>query len=177
MDDLAAEKVLCAAELVPPGRVASYGDLAAITGLGPRQVGAVMARLGHAVAWWRVTNHLGRLPRALLDDARGHWREEGIPVNQEGHGCQIGRCRADLAELERDYRVALAEMLATHGTALPRISRPADGALAAAGITTLEQLSDHPRDAIAGLHGMGPKGVRILEEALAAEGWRFRRPG
>ena len=54
-DDLLVEKVLRAVELVPPGRVASYGDIAQIVGTGPRQVGAIMARWGSDVSWWRIT--------------------------------------------------------------------------------------------------------------------------
>jgi predicted flap endonuclease-1-like 5' DNA nuclease len=51
-------------------------------------------------------------------------------------------------------------------TEIPRISRPADDALAAAGLTTLEQVARTPRKEVAALHGMGPKGVRILAEAI-----------
>jgi predicted flap endonuclease-1-like 5' DNA nuclease len=38
------------------------------------------------------------------------------------------------------------------------------------GITTLEQVARHSRDELLAIHGVGPKAVRILEEALAAEG-------
>jgi alkylated DNA nucleotide flippase Atl1 len=50
-----AERVLGAAENIPPGRVMSYGDIAEYLGeKGPRQVGRVMALWGGGVAWWRV---------------------------------------------------------------------------------------------------------------------------
>ena len=41
MDDVLVERVLRAVELVPRGRVVSYGDLAALVGTGPRQVAVV----------------------------------------------------------------------------------------------------------------------------------------
>src|SRR5690606_7125893 len=50
-----AERVLDVADLIPPGRVMTYGDVAEWLGEGgPRQVGRVMALYGGAVPWWRV---------------------------------------------------------------------------------------------------------------------------
>lgn len=37
------------------------------------------------------------------------------------------------------------------------------------------QLAHHAEHEIATLHGMGPKGIRILKQALAAQGRDFRR--
>src|SRR5579875_3811942 len=49
--------VLDVVDAIPPGRVMSYGDVAACLGRGgPRQVGRVMAVWGGAVAWWRVVH-------------------------------------------------------------------------------------------------------------------------
>jgi predicted flap endonuclease-1-like 5' DNA nuclease len=57
---------------------------------------------------------------------------------------------------------------------LPRaIGRPATGALAEAGYTRLDQLAGVPEMEIAGLHGVGPKAVRVLREALAEQGLSF----
>jgi predicted flap endonuclease-1-like 5' DNA nuclease len=42
------------------------------------------------------------------------------------------------------------------------------------GITTLEQVVRHSRDELLAIHGVGPKAVRILEEALAAEGLGYK---
>ena len=53
---------------------------------------------------------------------------------------------------------------------IPRISGPANGALQAAGLRTLEEVARTPRDEVAALHGMGPKGIRILAEAIQAAG-------
>ncbi len=58
---------------------------------------------------------------------------------------------------------------------LPRaIGRPATRALAAAGLTTLEQLAELTEAEIAALHGMGPKALRLLGQELAARGLHFR---
>ena len=56
---------------------------------------------------------------------------------------------------------------------LPTTSEPARRALETIGVTTLAQLATHPETEIAELHGMGPKGVRILKAALADAGLGF----
>jgi predicted flap endonuclease-1-like 5' DNA nuclease len=53
---------------------------------------------------------------------------------------------------------------------LPRIGAPATGALRSAGYTRLDQLAGVPERELAQLHGVGPKALRILREALAAAG-------
>jgi hypothetical protein len=55
---------------------------------------------------------------------------------------------------------------------LPRIGRPATRALLAS-YTGLGQLAGVPRATLAALHGVGPKALRILDEALAAHGLRL----
>lgn len=110
MDETLTELVLRAVELVPPGRAVSYGDLAELVGTGPRQVGAIMARSGAPVAWWRVTNHAGELPDHLLSEALRHWRLEGTPLKRGGHGIRLGSCRADLALLAADFDVVSADL-------------------------------------------------------------------
>ncbi len=55
---------------------------------------------------------------------------------------------------------------------LPRIGAPATRALALAGYTRLEQLPGVPRAGLAALHGVGPRALRILDEALAEHGLR-----
>jgi hypothetical protein len=57
---------------------------------------------------------------------------------------------------------------------LPAIGRPAANALGLAGITTLEQVAEHTEAELLDLHGVGPKAVRTLREALAASGRAFR---
>ena len=57
------------------------------------------------------------------------------------------------------------------------VSRPALRALAGAGYTTLEQLAGVPEGELLRLHGMGPKAIRIMREALLARGLSFADPG
>ena len=53
---------------------------------------------------------------------------------------------------------------------LPRIGAPATRALAAAGFTELGQLAGVPEADLSRLHGMGPKALGVLREALEARG-------
>lgn len=110
MDDLVVERVLRLVELIPAGRVVSYGDIGRIVGIGPRQVGAVMSEWGSDVPWWRVTSHAGDFGGDLLRRARPHWKREGIVVKPNGLGCRIADHRADLAALELDWRAAIADL-------------------------------------------------------------------
>lgn len=111
MDERLDELVLRAIELVPRGRVVSYGDLGHVVGTGPRRVGSVLSRYGAGVAWWRVTNAAGEFPPDLLHEAVPHWLEEGIALKSTGRGCRIADHRADLVELERRWRRAAADLL------------------------------------------------------------------
>ena len=56
---------------------------------------------------------------------------------------------------------------------LPNIGAPARRALEGAAVYSLNDLVDHTEREIAGLHGMGPKGIRILKTALAEHGLEF----
>ena len=61
--------------------------------------------------------------------------------------------------------------MATPDPGLPRnIGAPATRALTAAGYTELGQLVNVPAAELAKLHGVGPKAVRLLQEALQAQG-------
>jgi DNA-directed RNA polymerase alpha subunit len=66
--------------------------------------------------------------------------------------------------------------MATPETGLPRsIGAPATRALAtralnAAGYTELSQLASVPAAELARLHGVGPKALRLLQEALQERG-------
>jgi predicted flap endonuclease-1-like 5' DNA nuclease len=50
------------------------------------------------------------------------------------------------------------------------IGAPATRALAAAGYTDLSQLAGVPAAELKKLHGMGPKALRLLQEALERQG-------
>ena len=56
----------------------------------------------------------------------------------------------------------------------PKIGAPALRALHRAGYTKLEQLTQTNEAELAKLHGMGPKALRILREALEAKGLQFK---
>ena len=61
--------------------------------------------------------------------------------------------------------------MATPETGLPRsIGAPATRALTAAGYTELSQLAAVPASELAKLHGVGPKALRLLQEALQEQG-------
>lgn len=94
------EAVLEVVATVPAGRATTYGDVAealrsAGWGGGPRTVGAVMARHGSAVAWWRVVRADGGLPLGDEGEAARRLRAEGTPMR--GVRVHLARARADLA--------------------------------------------------------------------------------
>ncbi|MFI1222385.1 MULTISPECIES: MGMT family protein [unclassified Streptomyces] len=95
-----AERVLDVADLIPPGRVMTYGDIAEwLDEGGPRQVGRVMALYGSAVPWWRVVRSDGTLLPAHELRALDHYRAEGTPLREasrhaEGHLPRLDMRRA-----------------------------------------------------------------------------------
>lgn len=58
-------------------------------------------------------------------------------------------------------------------TGFPKIGKPATQALHHAGYTQLEQLTAVTEKQLLKLHGMGPKAMGILREALAEQGLSF----
>lgn len=58
---------------------------------------------------------------------------------------------------------------------LSLLSKPARGALEHAGITTINKLSSYTEREILSLHGVGPRSMPTLREALAAEGLSFKQ--
>jgi predicted flap endonuclease-1-like 5' DNA nuclease len=59
-------------------------------------------------------------------------------------------------------------------TPIPKVSKPFERALTGIGVTSLEQVAEHSRAELAALHGVGAKGMRILDEALAAHDLTYR---
>ena len=93
--DLAAA-VLDVVDLIPAGRVMTYGDVAEYLGrCGPRQVGAVMSRWGGAVAWWRVLKSDGSPPPGHEREALRHYRAERTPLRAGGARVDLNRARWD----------------------------------------------------------------------------------
>ncbi|HCZ2722657.1 TPA: DNA-binding protein [Staphylococcus aureus] len=58
---------------------------------------------------------------------------------------------------------------------LPKIGKPATRALNAQGIHTLETASQHTKSFLSGLHGVGPKAISILEQALSEHNLHFKQ--
>lgn len=110
MDDVLVERVLRAVECVPAGRVVSYGDIAALVGTGPRQVGTIMRLYGGSVSWWRVTNAAGETPPHLRDEAGQRWAAEGILPRASGRGVRMAEHRADLEALAVACEVACTDL-------------------------------------------------------------------
>jgi predicted Fe-Mo cluster-binding NifX family protein len=59
----------------------------------------------------------------------------------------------------------------------PRIGEPATNALLAAGYKRLEDLTKATEAEILGLHGMGPKAIKILKAAMAERNTTFVTEG
>jgi len=86
------EFVLSAVEAIPPGQVATYGDLAELIGRGgPRQIGTVMSRYGAGVPWWRVVRADGRAAKGLEPTALARLAREGCPLR--GGRVDLARAR------------------------------------------------------------------------------------
>nr|WSW66930.1 MGMT family protein [Streptomyces sp. NBC_00995] len=98
-----AERVLDVAELIPPGRVMTYGDIAEWLGDGgPRQVGRVMTLYGGAVPWWRVVRADGALLPGHELRALDHYREENTPLREASRTAQGHLPRLDMRRARWD---------------------------------------------------------------------------
>jgi alkylated DNA nucleotide flippase Atl1 len=98
-----AERVLDVAELIPPGRVMTYGDVAEwLAEGGPRQVGRVMALYGGAVPWWRVVRADGVLLPGHELRALAHYRTEGTPLKEAGRAAEGHLPRLDMRRARWD---------------------------------------------------------------------------
>ena len=82
MDEQAA-RVLAVVRRIPPGRVLTYGDVAALAegGATARDVGQVLLHHGDGedVPWWRVLRADGTPPPHLLDRQLALLRAEATP--------------------------------------------------------------------------------------------------
>lgn len=82
--------VLLVVDSIPPGRVMTYGGVAAELGsLGARAVGRVMATEGSSVPWWRVVRADGRPPAGHEAEALARYRAEGTPLRWAGNGVVV----------------------------------------------------------------------------------------
>ncbi|MFF8368759.1 MGMT family protein [Streptomyces lydicus] len=124
-----AERVLAVAELIPAGRVMTYGDVAewldddgpaeegpsqdagavappggGCPRVGPRQVGRAMALYGGAVPWWRVVRADGRLLPGSELRALAHYREEGTPLRDAARAADDHIPKIDMRRARWDGR-------------------------------------------------------------------------
>ena len=75
---------------IPPGKVMTYGDVAAVLGSrGARAVGTVMARHGSSVPWWRVVRAGGLAPQGHEARARAHYLSEKTPLRGDAESYRI----------------------------------------------------------------------------------------
>jgi uncharacterized damage-inducible protein DinB len=60
---------------------------------------------------------------------------------------------------------------------LEQLAAPARRALASIGVARLKDIATHTEEQIASLHGIGPKAIAQLKDALSERGLSFRRSG
>lgn len=88
----------------------------------------------------------------------------GMELNNLVFKSWLGQAPAELAERARS---AMRGEAPAGPDALPHsIGQPATRALLLAGITDLEQVAQHTEKELLELHGVGPRAIRILREAL-----------
>ena len=84
MDDEQVERVRTLLAAVPPGRVTTYGELAAAAGLGsPRMAGRILAEDSADLAWHRVVNASGRTAPHKTTEQLRRLRAEDVPIRDD----------------------------------------------------------------------------------------------
>jgi alkylated DNA nucleotide flippase Atl1 len=94
------EAVLGVVAAIPPGRVMTYGDVAAVLGSrAARAVGNVMSGYGSDVPWWRVIRASGQPAAGHEDRALEHFRAENTPLvtTDDGYRVNLRLARYDPA--------------------------------------------------------------------------------
>jgi hypothetical protein len=113
---------------------------------------------------------------------------EAEPITRQGTtiGVELPVATLDVRVLDRLLRqawearapqrlvAAAAASQSAEASKLPAVGRPATRALTLQGITTLAQVAEHTEAELLDLHGVGPKAIRILREALAVTGQDLR---
>jgi alkylated DNA nucleotide flippase Atl1 len=80
---------------IPPGHVLSYGDIAELVAIGPRQVGRIMSLYGSGLPWHRVVRSDGTPAGCHGGEALRLLLAEGTPVR--GSRVDMRAARASLA--------------------------------------------------------------------------------
>ncbi|MEV7552782.1 MGMT family protein [Amycolatopsis sp. NPDC089917] len=79
MDDELQERVREVIASVPAGSVATYGDIASVSGApSPRLIGRILSEDGHDLPWHRILRADGTPAPHLLDEQLQRLREEGV---------------------------------------------------------------------------------------------------
>ena len=95
MDERLVYEILSAVEEIPEGKVASYGQIAALIGRekNARLVGKVLSRAEYYGSFpcHRVVNHAGKLVPGWTDQA-DLLRQEGVPMKDDTH-VDLKKCR------------------------------------------------------------------------------------
>ncbi|MFF3222890.1 MGMT family protein [Nocardia suismassiliense] len=77
------ERVRALVASIPPGRVATYGDIAAAAGLStPRTVGWIMRTDAADLPWHRVIGAAGKPAAHLADRQLRLLAAEGVPIRE-----------------------------------------------------------------------------------------------
>jgi len=80
---------------IPPGRVMTYGEVAAAVGSrAARAVGRIMAHSGGELPWWRVVYADGHLLPGFEAVAIDRYREERTPLVETRDGIRLDLRRA-----------------------------------------------------------------------------------
>lgn len=79
-----AQRILACVELIPRGRVMSYGDVAEYVGTrAARNVGRVLAMDGGTVPWHRVLRSDGTCAQHIRSEQLARLAAEGVPIRGE----------------------------------------------------------------------------------------------
>lgn len=115
--------------------------------------------------------------RCLYDSMRSI---EGILHRNEGlclsKRLDLVPCQQKTVGAKLNIRVMSSACERTEFKNIQGMGEPARRALAAAGITHLEQLADVSESDLMRLHGMGPKAMRVLKTELSARNLSFKSP-
>lgn len=76
--DALIEEVRALVLAIPPGCVATYGEIGRALGIGPRQAGRAVSLLGDGVPWWRVVYADGTSASCHEGQARALLEAEGV---------------------------------------------------------------------------------------------------
>ncbi|MBO0840420.1 MAG: MGMT family protein [Sciscionella sp.] len=99
MDETTHERVRDTIAAIPPGRVATYGDIATLAGASsPRLVGRVLREDGHDLPWHRVLRANGTPAQHLAHRQLELLRAEGVLADGQRVDLRRYRWRSITAE-------------------------------------------------------------------------------